>query len=159
MILTHLEPLDKGGSFSMSRKIFHKSLHNSCPFFQIAAGGGVGYNSGTREALILVFNKTVKNRFIRLLFQQPAALPQKNVSPYISRRYRRPAKNSQDKMVLTILSRNSMIKSARAVSERFFVQSRYRKRRNTLCISRFRYRRVGEKDPLTVADDLVRGFL
>ena len=36
----------------MSRKIFHKSLHNSCPFFQIAAGGGVGYNSGTREALI-----------------------------------------------------------------------------------------------------------
>ena len=33
----------------MSRKIFHKSLHNSCPFFQIAAGGGVGYNSGTRK--------------------------------------------------------------------------------------------------------------
>ena len=27
----------------------------------------------------------------------------------LSRRYRRPAKNSQDKMVLTILSRNSMI--------------------------------------------------
>ena len=27
--------------------------------------------------LILVFNKTVKNRFIRLLFQQPAAQPQK----------------------------------------------------------------------------------
>ena len=65
MILTHLEPLDKGGSFSMSRKIFHKSLHNSCPFFQIAAGGGVGYNSGTREALILVFNKTVKNQYQR----------------------------------------------------------------------------------------------
>ena len=76
MILTHLEPSDKGGSFcmrKMSRKIFHKSLHNSCPFFQIAAGGGVGYNSDTREALILVFNKTVKNRFMRLLFQQPAA--------------------------------------------------------------------------------------
>ena len=88
MILTHLEPPDKGGSFSMSRKIFHKSLHNSCQFFQIAAGGGVGYNSGTREALI---------------------------------------------------------KSARAVSERFFVQSRYRRRRNTVYISRFRYRRVGEK--------------
>ncbi|MBS5666156.1 MAG: hypothetical protein KHX05_00440, partial [Firmicutes bacterium] len=32
----------------------------------------------------------------------------KNVSPYISRRHRRPAKDSQDKMVLTILSRNSM---------------------------------------------------
>ena len=102
MILTHLEPLDKGGSFSMSRKIFHKSLHNSCPFFQIATGDGVGYNSGTREALI---------------------------------------------------------KSARAVSERFFVQSRYRRRRNTVCISRFRYRRVGEKDPLIAADDLFRGFL
>jgi len=28
-------------------------------------------------ALILTFNKTVKNRFIRLLFQQPAAQPQK----------------------------------------------------------------------------------
>ena len=27
--------------------------------------------------LILVFNKAVKNRFIRLLFQQPAAQPQK----------------------------------------------------------------------------------
>ena len=27
--------------------------------------------------LILVFTKTVKNRFIRLLFQQPAAQPQK----------------------------------------------------------------------------------
>ena len=26
-----------------------------------------------RQLLILVFNKTVKNRFIRLLFQQPAA--------------------------------------------------------------------------------------
>ena len=63
---------------------------------------------GGEKALILVFNKTVKNRFIRLLFQQPAAEPQKNVSPYISRRYRRPAKDSQDKMVLTILSRNSM---------------------------------------------------
>mgnify|MGYP003188197760 CR=1 FL=1 len=46
--------------------------------------------------------------------------------------------------------------SARAVSERFFDQSRYRKRSNTLCISRFRYRRVGGKDPLTVADDVVR---
>ena len=63
---------------------------------------------GGKKALILVFNKTVKNRFIRLLFQQPAAEPQKNVSPYISRRYRRPAKDSQDKMVLTILSRNSI---------------------------------------------------
>nr|DAY76499.1 MAG TPA: hypothetical protein [Caudoviricetes sp.] len=63
---------------------------------------------GGEKALILVFNKTVKNRFIRLLFQQPAAEPQKNVSPYISRRYRRPAKDSQDKMVLTILSRNSI---------------------------------------------------
>ena len=28
--------------------------------------------------LILVFTKTVKNRFIRLLFQQPAAQPQKS---------------------------------------------------------------------------------
>ena len=64
--------------------------------------------SGAKIRLILVFNKTVKNRFIRLLFQQPAAQPQKNVSPYISRRHRRPAKDSQDKMVLTILSRNRM---------------------------------------------------
>jgi len=43
------------------------------------------------------------------------------------------------------------------VSERFFVQSRHRKRRNTVCISRFWYRRVGGKDPLTAADDLFRG--
>ena len=43
--------------------------------------------------------------------------------------------------------------------ERFFVQSRYRKRRNPVCISRFRYRRVGGKDPLTAADDLFRGSL
>ena len=28
-----------------------------------------------------------------------------------------------------------------------------------MCISRFRYRRVGGKDPLTVADDLFRGSL
>ena len=52
-----------------------------------------------------------------------------------------------------------LIKSARAVSERFFGQSRYRKRRNTVCISCFRYRRVDEKDPLTAADDLFRGSL
>ena len=56
-------------------------------------------------------------------------------------------------------TRETLIKSARTVSERFFVQSRYRKRRNTVCISRFRYRRVGGKDPLTVADDLFRGSL
>ena len=30
-------------------------------------------------------------------------------------------------------TRETLIKSARTVSERFFVQSRYRKRRNTLC--------------------------
>ena len=55
--------------------------------------------------------------------------------------------------------REPLIKSARAVSERFFGQSRYRKRRNTVCISRFRYRRVGGKDPLTAADDLFRGSI
>ena len=56
-----------------------------------------------------------------------------------------------------IITKEALSKSTRAVSERFFDQSRYRKRRNTLCISRFRYRRVGGKDPLTVADDLIRG--
>ena len=49
-----------------------------------------------------------------------------------------------------------MIKSARAVSEKFSGQSKYRKGRNTVCISRFRYRRVGGKDPLTAADDFIR---
>ena len=53
-------------------------------------------------------------------------------------------------------SSEALIKSARAVSERFFGQSKYRKRRNTVCISRFRYGRMGEKDPLTAADDLFR---
>ena len=33
----------------------------------------------------------------------------------------------------SLLSGEALIKSVRAVSERFFVQSRYRKRRNTLC--------------------------
>jgi len=47
-----------------------------------------------------------------------------------------------------------MIKSARAVSEKFSGQSKYRKGRNTVCISRFRYGRMGGKDPLTAADDL-----
>ena len=66
--------------------------------------------------------------------------------------------------LLTVLfprpfTREPLIKSARAVSERFFGQSRYRKRRNTVCISCFRYRRVDEKDPLTAADDLFRGSL
>ena len=54
-------------------------------------------------------------------------------------------------------AKEALIKSARAVSERFFGQSRYRKRRNTLCIFRFRYRRVDGKDSLTAADDLFRG--
>ena len=58
-----------------------------------------------------------------------------------------------------MIFREALIKSARTVSERFFGQSRYRKRRNTVCISRFRYRRVGGKDPLTAADDLFRGSL
>ena len=56
----------------------------------------------------------------------------------------------------SLLSGEALIKSVRAVSERFFVQSRYRKRRNTLCISRFRYRRVGGKDPLIAEGDLFR---
>ena len=48
---------------------------------------------------------------------------------------------------------DALVLSASAVSERFFVQSRNPKGRNTLCISPFGFRRMGGKDPLTAEDD------
>ena len=43
--------------------------------------------------------------------------------------------------------------------ERFFVKSRFEKRRNTVCISSFSNRRIGGKDPAKRADAIVRGCL
>ena len=43
--------------------------------------------------------------------------------------------------------------------ERFFVKSRFGKRRNTVCISRFSNRRIGGKDPSSAVGDLIRGSL
>ena len=40
--------------------------------------------------------------------------------------------------------------------ERFFVKSRFEKRRNTVCISNFSNRRIGGKDPPKRADTIVR---
>jgi len=40
---------------------------------EMFCNGWILNENGAVLRLILVFNKTVKNRFIRLLFQQPAA--------------------------------------------------------------------------------------
>ena len=49
--------------------------------------------------------------------------------------------------------REALIKSAAVDGERFFVKTRFEKRRNTVCISSFSNCTVGAKDPLTAADD------
>ena len=46
---------------------------------------------------------------------------------------------------LSRLTREALIKSARAGSEIFFSRRRFQKRRNTLCISHFSNRRLGGK--------------
>ena len=46
------------------------------------------------------------------------------------------------------LIRETLIKSARAVSERFFLRQKNGKQRNTVCISCFSFCMDGEKDPL-----------
>jgi hypothetical protein len=48
------------------------------------------------------------------------------------------------------------MKAARADGERFFTETRLEKRGNTLCISSFSSRWIGEKDPAAAADDFVR---
>ena len=53
----------------------------------------------------------------------------------------------------------ALIKSTRAVVERFFGGLRFEKRRNTLCISSFSNRKADEKDPATAAGDLFRDSL
>ena len=55
--------------------------------------------------------------------------------------------------------REALIISAAVDSERFFVKSRFGKRRNTVCISRFSNRRIGGKDPSSAVGDLIRGSL
>lgn len=45
------------------------------------------------------------------------------------------------------VAKEALIKSAAVDSERFFVKTRFEKRRNTACISRFFNRRIGGKDP------------
>ena len=57
----------------------------------------------------------------------------------------------------TILIREVLIKSAAVDGERFFVKTRFEKRGNTVCISRFSNRRIGGKDPSSAVGDLFRG--
>ena len=52
-----------------------------------------------------------------------------------------------------------LIKSAAVDGERFFVKTRFEKRWNTVCISRFSNRRIGGKDPSSAVGDLFRGSL
>ena len=54
-------------------------------------------------------------------------------------------------------ARETLMKSAAADGERFFVKARFEKRRNTLCISRFSNRRIGGKDPSSVVGGFIRG--
>ena len=53
--------------------------------------------------------------------------------------------------------REALIKSAAVDGERFFVKTRFEKRWNTVCISRFSNRRIGGKDPSSAVGDLFRG--
>ncbi len=55
--------------------------------------------------------------------------------------------------------REALIKSAAVDGERFFVKTRFEKRRNTVCISRFSNRRIVGKDPSSAVGDLFRGSL
>ena len=55
--------------------------------------------------------------------------------------------------------REALNNSARAGGERFFPNRRFRKRRNTVCISRFLNRTDGEKDPLPSRRRIVQSFL
>ena len=52
--------------------------------------------------------------------------------------------------------REALIKSAAVDGERFFVKTRFEKRGNTVCISRFSNRRIGGKDPPKRADAIAR---
>ena len=55
------------------------------------------------------------------------------------------------------LFRVYLIKSVAVDGERFFVKTRFEKRGNTVCISRFSNRRIGGKDPSSAVGDLFRG--
>ncbi|MEE0111213.1 MAG: hypothetical protein UEP57_10055 [Oscillospiraceae bacterium] len=55
--------------------------------------------------------------------------------------------------------KEAMMRSARAVSERFWPELTFEKRWNTVCISSFSNGKVGSKDPLTAADDFLQRFL
>ena len=52
--------------------------------------------------------------------------------------------------------REALIKSPRAIGERFCSKLRFGKRRNTLCISSFSNRKVGTKDSLSADGYLFR---
>ena len=56
-------------------------------------------------------------------------------------------------------SMEALIKSAAVDGERFFVKTRFEKRWNTVCISRFSNRRIGGKDPSSAVGGLFRGSL
>ena len=57
-----------------------------------------------------------------------------------------------------LYSKEALIKSARAGSERFCSQARFGKWRNTVCISHFSNRRLGAKDPLPSRRRFIQSF-
>ena len=69
----------------------------------------------------------------------------------------RPPRNDNSEAIA--IFKEALIKSTRMEIERFFVKSRFGKRRNTLCISSFSNRRIGKKDPMSADGDLFRGSL
>ena len=56
------------------------------------------------------------------------------------------------------ISKEALIKSARAGSERFFVRQKNGKPGNTLCISGFSFCMDGEKDPLSSRRRFIQSF-
>jgi len=70
-----------------------------------------------------------------------------------------PENEPQLKALIFGNSREALIKSPRAIGERFCSKLRFGKRRNTLCISSFSNRKVGTKDSLSADGYLFRGSL
>ena len=60
--------------------------------------------------------------------------------------------------IVNSISKETLIKSARAVSERFFLRQKNGKQRNTVCISCFSFCMDGEKDKLSSRRRFIQRF-
>ena len=92
----------------------------------------------TSAAIVPTFSLTSVNILVRLLSIHPI---------------------SRSLIACSIFSKEVLIKSAVVDGERFSVKTRFEKWRNTLCISHFSNRSIGEKDPPSAAGDLFRDSL